>query len=127
MHLPSFDSIPALLNISLVTGLRVTFTPHDVTLSDSPLTMLVMAMCDPTSDDEHAVSTAMLMPWRPKVYDMRPQATLRAPPVAVYALTTSAILPYSLPEMPTVTPARSAAMFRRVDLASHAASRSMRC
>ena len=128
MQRPSLESMPALVNISVVRGLRVTLTPHDVTESDSPDMMLVMAMWDPTRDDEHAVSTERQMPWRPNVYDMRPHATLRAPPVAVYALTTSAILAYSLPEMPTVTPDRSAAMSPRTPaLASQAASRSMRC
>ena len=119
--------MPALLNISLVTELRVTFTPHDVTFSDSLLAMLFIAMCEPTREDEHAVSIARQMPCRLNVYDMRPHATERAPPVAVYALTTSAILAYSLLDMPTVTPERSDPTEAMPNLTSSAASRSMRC
>eukprot|EP00959_Pyramimonas_sp_CCMP1952_P180895 3782817-Pyramimonas_sp.AAC.1 len=70
----------------------------------------------------------MHMPCMPNVYEMRPQATLRAPPVAVYALTLSAILPYSLPEIPTVTPDCKGALARHASVvASHVASKSMRC
>ena len=44
LHRPSFESVPALRHISVVWGLRVTLTPHEVTESDSPDQTLVMAM-----------------------------------------------------------------------------------
>ena len=124
---PSWASIPALVNNSVVRGLSVTFTPHVDTDFDSPETMLFSATCEPTSEEEHAVSIDTHTPWSPNVYEILPHATLRAPPVAVYGLMWLTILLYSLPEMPTVTPAYSEGVVSSAALICQTASRSMRC
>ena len=67
LHLPSMDNIPALLNISVVTLLNVTLDPQDIDASHSLITMLDMAKCNPTNDEEHAVSTLTQIPCRPNI------------------------------------------------------------
>ena len=67
LHLPSLDSIPALLNISVVTSLKVTLDPQDIDELQSFVLIVVMAKCNPTNDEEHAVSTLTQIPWRPKI------------------------------------------------------------
>ena len=42
------------------------------------------AACSATSDEEHAVSTLMLGPSSPRMYETRPDAIAALPPVAVY-------------------------------------------
>ena len=49
--------------------------------------MLSQARCTATSDDEQAVSTTMLGPWKSKQYEMRLATMLKAVPVAEYELT----------------------------------------
>lgn len=50
----------------------------------SPVWRPLAAMCRPTREAEHAVSTLMLGPLSPNTYDRRPQATESAEEVAWY-------------------------------------------
>lgn len=67
--------------------------------------MAFTARCTHTKEEEHAVSTLMDGPCAPYVNESRPDATLRAEPVAVKALSSGwcspAMRPYSTTEMPT--------------------------
>ena len=57
-------------------------TPPANARSHSPDRSDCTAMCNATSDDEHAVSTDTAGPSRPSTYDTRPEATLEVVPVS---------------------------------------------
>ncbi|GAB1515300.1 hypothetical protein JCM33774_73430 [Actinophytocola sp. KF-1] len=73
----------------MVTGDAITFTPPASAISDSPVRMLWHARCTAASDDEHAVSMAMLGPRRSSSYDSRFARMLRCVPVPVWTVTSA--------------------------------------
>ena len=82
MHLPSALSIPALWNIIVVSGVVMMFTPA-IRLVILEKFLCEFATCAVTSDDEHAVSILMAGPRKSNMKDNLPEATLKAPPVAL--------------------------------------------
>jgi hypothetical protein len=98
----------ATLNMSVVSLSRSTLTPAASTVAHSPAATAWRAEWTLTSDEEHAVSVLMAGPLNPNVYEMRPDATLSALPVALktdapgaYMLITWGC---SMELMPTKTP-----------------------
>src|SRR5207247_10542206 len=63
---PSGAIIPALESAIVFSGHRITFTPPARARPHSPRRKLWQARGTATSDDEQAVSTATLAPWRPR-------------------------------------------------------------
>ena len=61
---PDGDSIPVLLVNTCMRGVSISATPPATAASHSPARMLSHARCSATSDDEHAVSIAMVGPVR---------------------------------------------------------------
>ncbi len=58
--------------------MAITVTPPASASEHSPRLSPCTARCIATSEDEHAVSTAIEGPSSPKVYDTRPGSTLAA-------------------------------------------------
>ena len=56
------------------SGDRIRCTPPAIAMRHSPARKLETARCVATSDDEHAVSSAMLGPCKPRMYEIRPAA-----------------------------------------------------
>ena len=83
LHRPSGDRTPARAKTSVPIGDRIAFTPPASARSLSPRWRLTTAWCSATSDDEHAVSTAIAGPSRPSVNATRPIAVLWLLPVMV--------------------------------------------
>ena len=71
-------------NATNADGVDITVTPPASARSHSPCRSAVHAKCSAVSDDEHAVSTVIAGPSRPRTYDTRPASTLDAMPVAVH-------------------------------------------
>ena len=72
---------PALVKFIVMAGDRIRFTPPASASVDSPLRRLVQAKWTATSDDEQAVSIAMLGPRKSNRYEIRLAAMLSALPV----------------------------------------------
>ena len=81
---PSPLSIPDRLNISVLRGLRMAFTPDDIPPSHAPDSTSRNARWSATLEEEHAVSTATDEPLRLNRYERRPEDTLPAHPDAKY-------------------------------------------
>ncbi len=93
-------------------GDRRRFAPATIARLDSPERRLRHARWVAASDDEHAVSTARLGPWKSNAYDTRLAAMLSALPAPVCApirCSSATSAPYSLCEIPTNTPVRDRA------------------
>ncbi|RPK55238.1 hypothetical protein EES42_42610 [Streptomyces sp. ADI95-17] len=69
-------------NSANVTGVAITVTPPTSAMEHSPARRACAARCRATRDDEHAVSTVIAGPSRPKAYEIRPESTLVALPVS---------------------------------------------
>src|SRR5262245_36618454 len=78
---PSGLVAPAFANAIVTPGERIRFTPPARATDDSPDQMLRQAMWTATSEDEQAVSRAMLGPRRLSRCEMRLAARLSALPV----------------------------------------------
>ena len=76
-------------NATNVDGVDITVTPPASARSHSPCRSAVHARCSAVSDDEHAVSTVIAGPSRPRTYDTRPASTLDVTPVAVHMVIAS--------------------------------------
>ncbi len=63
-------------------GVDMTVAPPASASVHRPSRSAAAARSIATSDDEHAVSTVMLGPRNPSTYEMRPDATLPAEPMA---------------------------------------------
>jgi hypothetical protein len=61
---PVGESMPVLLHQTCICGVFITATPPASAASHSPRRMLSQARCTATSEEEHAVSTAMVGPLR---------------------------------------------------------------
>ena len=72
LHRPSGESMRAWDAMMLMSGARMALTPPASASSHSPARRLWQARCTATSDEEQAVSTAMLGPCRPRTCDSRP-------------------------------------------------------
>ena len=59
LHLPSGASMPAFWNMAVESGFRSRPMPAVMDATELPDQMALAATCDPTRDDEHAVSTLM--------------------------------------------------------------------
>ncbi len=79
---PSGASPPWRLNSTNIPGLDMTVAPPASASEHSPRRSACTARTIATSEDEHAVSTVIAGPRRPKAYAMRPEATLSAVPVS---------------------------------------------
>ena len=84
--------MPAFWNIAVESGFSNSPIPAVIDATELPDQMALAATWDPTREDEQAVSTLIDCPLKPKTYEIRPLATLRAPPVALYALTPTVFL-----------------------------------
>lgn len=82
---PSGASPRSLLNAMNGAGEAMTVTPPATAREHSPSRSDRAAACRATSDDEHAVSTVTAGPRSPRVYAIRPDATLPAEPSARWA------------------------------------------
>ena len=76
---PDGDSIRALLKLMNTCGLSSRLTPPTMAMSHSRRRSAWQARCSATSDDEHAVSTAMLGPRAAKGRIGRRSLSLLAP------------------------------------------------
>ncbi len=79
---PSGASPRCWLNSTNIPGPDITVTPPASASVHSPRRSAWAARCRATSDDEHAVSTVIAGPRRPKVYAIRPEAMLSVLPVS---------------------------------------------
>ena len=79
---PPGDSIFASSSSRVTSGIRMAFTPPASARSASPRWSPTAAWCMATSDDEHAVSTAIAGPSSPRVKAIRPMAMEELFPVA---------------------------------------------
>ncbi|OIK28500.1 hypothetical protein VT52_006825 [Streptomyces malaysiense] len=70
----------------------MTVAPPANAKAHSPRPIAWAARCRATRDEEHAVSTVRAGPFRPKVYAIRPEATLPALPRPRYPSTCSGVL-----------------------------------
>ncbi|ARX88032.1 hypothetical protein SMD44_07518 [Streptomyces alboflavus] len=89
----SAASAPCRANSVKAFGEHITVTPPASARSQSPARSACAARCRATSDDEQAVSTVTAGPSNPKVYAMRPVATLPEPPVPRYPAMSSVMVP----------------------------------
>jgi hypothetical protein len=83
-HRPSGDRARPAASASLISGASMRFTPPASASVLSPERRLWQARWIATSDDEHAVSTVMLGPSRPNVYESRPAGKECPLPVTVW-------------------------------------------
>ena len=83
LHRPSGASIPAFARSSSSRPDRMAWTPPASARSASPRCSPVTAWCTATSDEEHAVSTAIAGPCSPSANATRPMAVLNDVPVTV--------------------------------------------
>src|SRR6185312_6379822 len=65
-HRPVGERTPALLKLMANAGERIKLAPPATAISASPFHRALQARCTATSDEEHAVSTAMLGPRQSK-------------------------------------------------------------
>jgi hypothetical protein len=77
---PSADRAACRENSTNIAGVAITSAPPASASEHSPARRDCTAMCNATSDDEHAVSTDTAGPVRPSSYATRPEATLSALP-----------------------------------------------
>ncbi len=68
---PSLATAPMVSKPIVAAGVRIMLTPPATAASDSPERRLCTAWWTDTSDDEHAVSTAIDGPRKSKKYDVR--------------------------------------------------------
>src|ERR1051325_9504331 len=85
LHRASGASILALEKPMLISGTSTRFTPPARARLDSRAQRLWQARCTATSEDEQAVSTVRLGPWRSRRYESRPATTLLMVPVTLFA------------------------------------------
>ena len=83
LHRPSGDNIPAFPRSSSSRPDRIVCTPPASARSASPRNRADTAWCTATSDEEHAVSSAIAGPSRPSAKATRPMAVLKDVPVTV--------------------------------------------
>src|SRR6185437_2495177 len=83
LHLPSGESACDRENRRVSQGESIRLTPAAMAMVHSSLRRLWQARCTATSDEEHAVSTDRLGPWRPSVYESLPGGKQWPLPVAV--------------------------------------------
>jgi hypothetical protein len=76
--------MPALLNMALRLGVRMSLMPITAALLQLPADMASSALCAPTSEEEQAVSMARLGPRQLNRKLRRPAATEMAEPAAVW-------------------------------------------
>ena len=81
LHRPSGLNAPAFENEIVTDGERIRFAPPASARRVSPAHRLRQARCTAVSDEEHAVSSAMLGPCRPRANEMRPAAALSELPL----------------------------------------------
>src|ERR1700741_2587476 len=81
LHRPSGANPRCRPNSTNTVGFALTVAPPARARSHSPERSDCTAMCNATSDDEHAVSTDTAGPSSPSTYDTRPEATLEVIPV----------------------------------------------
>src|SRR5436189_46786 len=75
---------PALANTILRSGFKIRLTPPVIATLISPVRKAWQAWCSATSEEEQAVSTAMLGPLAFKKYESLLAAILNALPVPAY-------------------------------------------
>src|ERR1700736_3319336 len=85
LHRPSGDIMCAFDRTMVVSGIRIRLTPPAKAKRHAPALKLWQARCTATNDAEQPVSTETDGPCNPRMYDIRPEATLWALPVATYA------------------------------------------
>src|ERR1700721_2028464 len=80
---PSEASMRDFEKLILISGERIRLTPPASASPHSPARKLWQARWTATSEPEQAVSSAILGPWNPSVYEILPDATLKALPAPV--------------------------------------------
>ena len=68
---PVADRMPSRPSDAKRSGSRIRFTPPTIATRHSPALSARQARCSAVPDDEHAVSTARLGPWKPRSCDRR--------------------------------------------------------
>ncbi len=89
LHRPSTDMPRCREKTTNTPGVTMTVTPPAMARSHSPRRSAFTARCRATSEEEQAVSTVTAGPLRPRVNEIRPDATLVVLPVPMYMSTPS--------------------------------------
>src|ERR1700679_689114 len=76
LHRPSAAIMCDFEKLISNSGARTRLTPPAKAIEQSPSRKLWQARCTATSDEEQAVSSEMLGPFKPSVYETRPEVTL---------------------------------------------------
>ncbi|CAM5632510.1 hypothetical protein SAURM35S_07603 [Streptomyces aurantiogriseus] len=135
LHRPSGARAPARRNATPTAGESSRLTPAAMAVSLSPVRRLTQAWCTATSEEEQAVSTAMLGPRVSSTYARRPAVTPNAPPAGAHGSTAAGSAPVSEPysgadtptKTPVAVPARDAAGTAAWSRASWTTSSRIRC
>ncbi len=102
---PSGDSPCWRLNSTKTSGLAITAAPPTSANEQSPVRSACPARCSATREEEQAVSTVTAGPSRPRMYEIRPDATLVTVPLSRCPSTSAAAsrgpVPYPWEATPT--------------------------